>query len=143
MSAHDDHAGYATSDPVMYPESQGSILRGILKKDYLVIGASFDQGSFLSKDKNDGSVADTPWKKWTVGPAAPDTNEYTLDQIRFRDYYVDLRKAPPAAKEWLNVARPTYSFGAIYPADKGDDLAVGQAYDVLVHLHSVREAGTL
>ncbi|MEV8479831.1 erythromycin esterase family protein [Streptomyces sp. NPDC051173] len=139
LSAHNDHAGYAASDPTTYPKTQGSFLRDTLGADYLAVGTTFDQGSFLSKDEALGGE----WKKFTVPPAGPGTNEYTLDQVRYRDYYADLRKAPAAARSWLNLSRPTYSVGTQYPNDKTPEIAIGRAYDVLVHLHAVREAGKL
>ncbi|MFE0178184.1 erythromycin esterase family protein [Streptomyces sp. NPDC059002] len=139
LSAHNDHVGYAASDPTTYPKTQGSFLRDTLGADYLAIGTTFDRGSFLSKDQALGGE----WKKFTVGPAGPGTNEYTLDQVRYRDYYADLRKAPAAARSWLGMSRPTYSAGTQYPNDKTPELAIGDAYDALVHLHTVREAGKL
>ncbi|WP_185993836.1 erythromycin esterase family protein [Streptomyces benahoarensis] len=139
LSAHNDHAGYAASDPATYPKTQGSFLRDTLGADYLAIGTTFDQGSFLSKDEALGGE----WKKFTVGPAGPGTNEYTLEQVRCRDYYADLRKAPAAARSWLDISRPTYNVGTQYPNDKTPEIAIGRAYDVLVHLHTVREASKL
>ncbi|WP_405747187.1 erythromycin esterase family protein [Streptomyces sp. NBC_01525] len=139
LSAHNDHAGYAASDPATYPKTQGSFLRDTLGADYLAIGTTFDQGSFLSKDEALGGE----WKKFTVGPAGPGTNEYTLKQVRYRDYYADLRKAPAAARSWLDISRPTYNVGTQYPNDKTPEIAIGRAYDVLVHLHTVREASKL
>ncbi|MFD9815401.1 erythromycin esterase family protein [Streptomyces sp. NPDC059080] len=139
LSAHNDHAGYAASDPATYPKTQGSFLRDTLGADYLAIGTTFDQGSFLSK----GEALGGEWKKFTVGPAGPGTNEYTLDQVRYRDYYADLRKAPAAARGWLDISRPAYNVGTQYPNDKTPKIAIGRAYDVLVHLHTVREASKL
>ncbi|MFI0976405.1 erythromycin esterase family protein [Streptomyces sp. NPDC021093] len=139
LSAHNGHAGYAASDPTTYPKTQGSFLRDTLGTDYLAVGTTFDQGSFLSKDDALGGE----WKKFTVGPAGPGTNENTLDQVRYRDYYADLRKAPAAARNWLDISRPTYSVGTQYPNDKTPEIAIGRSYDVLVHLHTVREAGKL
>ncbi|WJV44737.1 erythromycin esterase family protein [Streptomyces flavofungini] len=139
LSAHNDHAGYAASDPTLYPKTQGSFLRDTLGVDYLAIGTTFERGSFLSKDQALGGE----WKKFTVGPAGPGTNECTLDQVRYRDYYADLRKAPAAARSWLGLSRPTYSVGTQYPNDRTTEVAIGVAYDVLVHLHTVREAKEL
>ncbi|MFF9323053.1 erythromycin esterase family protein [Streptomyces sp. NPDC014735] len=139
LSAHNDHAGYAASDPTTYPKTQGSFLHDILGADYVVVGTTFERGSFLSKDQALGGE----WKKFTVGPAGPGTNEYTLDQVRYRDYYADLRKAPAAARSWLGIPRSTYSFGTQYPNDNTPEIAIGRAYDVLIHLHTVREASKL
>ncbi|MFJ8476355.1 erythromycin esterase family protein [Kitasatospora sp. NPDC094011] len=139
LSAQDDHVGYAASDPAMYPKTQGSFLRDTLGADYLAIGTTFDQGSFLSKDQ----PLLGEWKKFTVPAAGVGTNEYTLDQVRYRNYYADLRKAPVAARNWLDVPRPTYSFGTQFPVTPTPVVAIGQAYDGLIHLHSVREAKKL
>ncbi|MFJ9692616.1 erythromycin esterase family protein [Kitasatospora sp. NPDC101183] len=139
LSAQDTHVGYAASDPTTYPKTQGSFLRDALGADYLAIGTTFDQGSFLSKDQP--LLGD--WKKFTVPAAGAGTNEYTLDQVRYRNYYADLRKAPVAARNWLDVPRPTYSFGTQYPVVPTPVVAVGRAYDGLIHLHSVREATKL
>ncbi|MDH6116997.1 erythromycin esterase [Kitasatospora sp. GAS204A] len=139
LSAQDDHVGYTATDPTTYPKTQGAFLHDTLGADYLAIGTTFDRGSFLSKDQALGG----DWKTFTVPPAGPGTNEYTLDQVRYRDYYADLRKAPAAARTWLDVSRPTYDVGTQFPVDPTPELAIGRAYDVLVHLHTVREARKL
>lgn len=139
LSAHNDHVGYAATDPTTYPKTQGSFLRDTLGAAYLAVGTTFDKGSFLSKAEALGGE----WKKFTVGPAGPGTNEHTLDQVRYRDYYADLRKAPPAARGWLGTERPTYSVGTKFPQDGTPEIALGGSYDVLVHVHAVREAGKL
>ncbi|MFI5782059.1 erythromycin esterase family protein [Nocardia sp. NPDC051570] len=135
LSAHDDHVGYIAGDPKTYPKTQGSFLRDTMGADYLAIGCTFDRGSFLSKDTALGG----DWKKFTVGAAARGSNEYTLDQVRDRDYYLDVRTAPAAARAWLDIARPTRAIGTQYPVDP-EDIAIARSFDVLVHLHEVREA---
>ncbi|MER6916147.1 erythromycin esterase family protein [Streptomyces sp. NPDC000594] len=137
VSAHNDHLGLVAGTAEMYPKTQGSFLRDALGRNYLPIGMTFDRGSFLSKDTAIGG----DWKKFTVGAAAPGTNEHTLDRVRHRDFYVDLRAAAPDARRWLDTARPTRTIGTQfsegYPLY---DLALGRAFDVLIHLHDVREA---
>ncbi|WP_369185445.1 erythromycin esterase family protein [Streptomyces sp. Y1] len=139
LSAADDHVGYTATDPATYPKTQGSFLHDALGTDYLAIGTTFDRGSFLSKEQALGG----DWKTFTLPPAGPGTNEHTLDQVRYRDYYADLRKASAAARDWLNVPRPTYAVGTQFPNPTPPELAIGRAYDVLVHLHDVREASQL
>ncbi|MFD7337495.1 erythromycin esterase family protein [Streptomyces violascens] len=139
MSAHNTHAGYVADDPKSYPKTQGSFLCDALGADYLAIGTTFDQGSFLSKDQALGGE----WKKFTVAPAGPGSNEYTLDRVRHRDYYADLRELPAAARGWMDATRPGYSFGTLYPVPATPQVTVGRSFDVLVHLHSVREARKL
>ncbi|MFJ1840918.1 MULTISPECIES: erythromycin esterase family protein [unclassified Streptomyces] len=138
LSAQNDHVGYVAGDPEMYSKTQGSFLRDTMGKNYLPIGFTFNQGSFLSKDGALGG----DWKKFTVDAAEPGRNEYTLDQVRYRDFYLDVRKAPAAARAWLNVARPTLNVGTQFP-EKPRDTAIAKSFDVLIHLHEVREADKL
>ncbi|WP_194895433.1 erythromycin esterase family protein [Catenulispora pinisilvae] len=139
LSAHDDHVGYLATDPATYPKTQGAFLHDALGSGYVAIGTTFDRGSFLSKSQALGG----DWQKFTLPAAPAGSNEYTLDQVRYRDYYVDLRKAPAAARAWLDQARPTYDVGTQFPVDGTPELAVGHAFDVLIHLHSVTAATKL
>ncbi|MFE6747079.1 erythromycin esterase family protein [Kitasatospora purpeofusca] len=136
LSAHNGHTGYLATDTFLYPEPQGSHLRDTYGKDYVAVGFTFDSGSFLT---NDGILTDA-WKAVTVPPATPEMNEHTLDRVRHRDYYVDLRTAPRAARDWLDVSRPTYEAGSVYRTDPRPELAIGRAYDVLIHLNRVTQA---
>ncbi|MFJ5718522.1 erythromycin esterase family protein [Streptomyces sp. NPDC093149] len=138
LSAHNDHVAYVASDPETYSKTQGSFLRDAMGKNYLPIGFTFNQGSFLSKDAALGGE----WKKFTVPAAEPDRNEATLDQVRYRDFYLDVRTAPAAARDWLNTARPTLNVGTLFPVEPRDTV-LAKAYDVLIHLHEVREADKL
>ncbi|MGW2402866.1 erythromycin esterase family protein [Kitasatospora sp. NPDC001664] len=138
VSAHNGHAGYASTDPFLYPKPQGSQLRETYGRGYVAIGFTFNSGSFLTND----AVLTDNWKTVTVPPATLDMNEHTLDRVRHRDYYVDLRTAPKAARDWLNVSRPTYDAGSVYVSDPMPRLAIGQAYDVLIHLNQVTQART-
>ncbi|MFE2111500.1 erythromycin esterase family protein [Kitasatospora sp. NPDC059463] len=139
LSAHNGHAGYLSSDPFLYPVPQGSHLRDAYGSGYVAIGFTFDRGSFLTND----AVLTGGWKSVTVPPATPDMNEYTLDRVRHRDYYVDLRTVPEAARDWLDVSRPTYDAGSVFISDPMPRLAVGRAYDVLIHLNEVHAARKL
>ncbi|WP_214410628.1 erythromycin esterase family protein [Sphaerisporangium fuscum] len=138
LSAQNDHVGYVAGDPKMYPKTQGAFLRDTMGGNYLAIGFTFDQGSFLSKDTALGGE----WKKFTVGPAEPGMNEHTIDQVPYRDYYLDVRDAPAAARAWLSVSRPTRNIGTLYPYPDLD-IAIARSFDVLIHLHDVREADKL
>lgn len=73
-------------------------------------------------------------------PAAPaGSNEHALDQVRFEDFYLDVRTAPPAARAWLDTARPTRTIGTQFPVDPAP-ISLGRSYDVVIHLHDVRQA---
>ncbi|MFI1920246.1 erythromycin esterase family protein [Nocardia sp. NPDC020380] len=135
LSAHDGHAGYLAGDPATYPKTQGSFLHDAMGANYVAIGSTFDRGSFLSKDTALGG----PWKKFTVGAAAPGSNEYTLNQVEYPDYYLDVRSAPAEARTWLDAARPTRQIGTEFPVEP-ENVALGRSFDVVVQLREVHEA---
>ncbi|MFF9839522.1 erythromycin esterase family protein [Streptomyces sp. NPDC013740] len=139
LSAHNGHVGYRSTRPEIYPRTQGAVLRDRLGRDYTAIGFTFAAGSFLTKD----TALDGDWKPVTVPAARPGTNEHTLDRVRYRDFYLDLRTAPPAARAWLDRARPVYDAGSTFTPDPLPALALGRAYDILIHLHRVRAAEVL
>ncbi|MFH9350772.1 erythromycin esterase family protein [Kitasatospora sp. NPDC017646] len=139
LSAHNGHVGYRSSDPALYPTTQGSHLRDALDAGYVSIGFTLGGGSFLTEtDPFAGN-----WQSSTVPPATLGMNEYLLDRVRPRDYYLDLRQAPPAARTWLDTAHPTYDAGTAFTRDPLPALALGAGYDVLIHLHRVRAAEKL
>ncbi|MBB4892516.1 erythromycin esterase [Streptomyces olivoverticillatus] len=138
LSAHNGHVAYVPDLPETHPKVQGAFLREALGKAYLPVGFTFGQGSFLSQDQ---ALAGS-WKKFTVGAADPDTSEHTLDQVRRTDYFLDIRSAPAAARAWLDTTRPMRSIGTEYPCPLAD-VRIGRSFDVLIHLHRVREADKL
>ncbi|GGU02232.1 MULTISPECIES: erythromycin esterase family protein [Streptomyces] len=139
LSAHNGHIGYLSTHPDMYPRTQGAVLRDRLGRDYAAIGFSFAGGSFLTKNSSLGG----DWKPVTVPAARPGMNEHTLDRVRYRDFYLDLRTAPVAARTWLDRARPVYDAGSTFTPDPLPTLALSRAYDILIHLHRVRAADRL
>ncbi|MGW4378378.1 erythromycin esterase family protein [Kitasatospora sp. NPDC004531] len=139
LSAHNGHAGYASTLPELYPFPQGAQLRRALGSHYLAIGTTFDRGSFLTTGEGAGGA----WQPVSVPPAAPGSLEHTLDQVRHRDFYLPLRRLPAPASGWLATARPTYDAGTTYDPNATARLALSTAYDVLVHLHEVTAARPL
>ncbi|MFF7366469.1 erythromycin esterase family protein [Streptomyces tricolor] len=139
LSAHNGHVGYLSAHPGMYPRTQGTVLRDCLGRGYAAIGFTFAGGSFLTKDTS----LDGDWKPVTVPAARPGMHEHTLDRVGYRDFYVDLRAAPAEARTWLNRPRPVYDAGSTFTPDPPPTLAIGRAYDVLVHLNRVRAADRL
>ncbi|MEU0631343.1 erythromycin esterase family protein [Streptomyces sp. NPDC005989] len=138
LSAHNGHVGYLATDPVMYPTTQGAFLREALGRDYAAIGFTFSRGSFLT-----ATALGSPWNKVTVPAATPDMQEYTLDRVHHRDYYLDLRTLPAAGRTWLDTPRPTYEAGSSFKKDPLPTLAIARAYDILVHLNQVHAAASL
>jgi erythromycin esterase len=134
--AHDTHIAYESPDPDRYPKTQGAFLRDRLGERYVAIGTTFNQGSFHAQDVDD---VDEPMRVFTVEPAEPGSNEHVLSHVRHRNYLVDLRDAPAAARTWLAQARPTRGIGTGFP-DPPRDVALGRSFDILIHLDTVRAA---
>ncbi|MFC8870542.1 erythromycin esterase family protein [Streptomyces sp. NPDC057148] len=102
------------------------------------IGLTFDRGTVNALPE---FTAQRP-ESCTVAPAPAGHNEHTLDKVRHRDFSIDLRTAPPVARAWLAEARPTRSYG-LYWSTGAPETALGRSYDILVHLHRVKDAHIL
>ncbi|MFC0624643.1 erythromycin esterase family protein [Kribbella deserti] len=135
LSAHNGHVGYVSPDRY-YPKLQGAFLRDQLGRKYVNIGMSYYQGGFNAQDETGA------WKEFHLGPAPAGYNEHTLDQVRYRDFLIDTRTAPAAARGWLDKTRPTRDVGTAYP-DPDNLIALGRSYDLVVHLHRVTPARRL
>jgi erythromycin esterase len=136
LSAHNAHVGYVPADPDRYPKVQGAFLRERLGARYVSVGFTFHHGSFNAQDEND------EMGRFTVGPPPAGGNEHTLDKVAPRDYLLDMRGAPPAARAWLQQARPTRSIGTGWPEPE-KTIALASTYDILIHLHRIRAANLL
>ncbi|MEV5593621.1 erythromycin esterase family protein [Streptomyces sp. NPDC052496] len=138
LAAHNGHIALKTYAPGSYPKVQGEFLRERLGGGYLSVGLTFDRGSFNASGQ-DGGV-----RRFTVGPAAPGTTEHTLDRVRHRDFVVDLRNAPAAARTWLAAPHTVKNIGATYPgiAD-APQIRLAESHDVVIHLQRVRAARML
>ncbi|MFI1814912.1 erythromycin esterase family protein [Streptomyces sp. NPDC020422] len=138
LAAHNGHISRKTYIPGVYPRVQGDFLREQLGSGYLSVGLTFDHGSFNAFG-TDGAV-----HRFTVGPAAPGTAEHTLDRVRYRDFVVDLRNAPTAARAWLAAPHTVKNIGATYPgiAD-APQIRLSESYDAVIHLQRVEAAHML
>jgi erythromycin esterase len=125
-----------SANPEEYPRMQGAFLRDRMGARYVSIGFTFNSGSFNAQDENDEMGT------FTVGPAAPGSNEYTLDKVPSRDYLLDMRGLAPQARAWLRESRPTRSIGTGWP-ESDKLISLGKTYDILIHLHHVRAARLL
>ncbi|MFH9736761.1 erythromycin esterase family protein [Streptomyces roseolus] len=138
LAAHNSHIALRTYVPGTYPKVQGGFLREQLGGGYLSVGLTFGRGSFNAFG-HDGGV-----HRFTVGPAEPGTAEHTLDRARHRDFMVDLRNAPAAARAWLATPHTVKNIGATYPgiAD-APRIRLAQAHDIVLHLRQVEAARML
>ncbi|WP_275127758.1 erythromycin esterase family protein [Streptomyces monomycini] len=66
-------------------------------------------------------------------------NEHTLDRVRYRNFYFDVRRTSPTARTWLNATRPTRNIGTQHPHPDAH-VAIAHSFDVLIHLHAIHEA---
>ncbi|MET7620701.1 erythromycin esterase family protein [Streptomyces sp. NPDC005408] len=139
LSAHNGHVGYESSNPAQYPKLQGAFIRDMIGNDYVSAGFTFGQGTFNALDLNDPAE---PIRTFRVGPPEPGGNEEILEKASRRDYYLDMRTAPPVARDWLNVVRQTRNIGNAWPVGT-EPVRLGATYDVLIHLHLVRAADRL
>ncbi|MFD8935290.1 erythromycin esterase family protein [Streptomyces sp. NPDC059578] len=134
VSAHNAHLGYESPSPTTHPKVQGAFLRELVGREYLAVGTTIHRGEYRAMDGRTGQYG-----VFSTGRAAPGSNEHTLDQVRHRDYYVDLREAgrDPAVGGWLSGSRPTFVVPGSYP-NEPLPVSLGRTFDVLVHLHRVR-----
>ncbi|MFF0450206.1 erythromycin esterase family protein [Streptomyces sp. NPDC004609] len=134
VSAHNAHLGYESPFTETHPVVQGAFLRELAGPDYLAVGTTIHSGEYraMNSETNEYGV-------FSTGLAAPGSNEHTLDKVRHRDYYVDLRRAgrDPAVSGWLDGSRPTFVVPGAYP-NEPLPVSLGRAFDVIVHLHHVR-----
>ncbi|NUW30057.1 erythromycin esterase family protein [Nonomuraea sp. SMC257] len=140
-AAHNGHIGYVSAWPDMYPVTQGAHLRAMAGKSYVAIGTTIHSGRFRAMDPKTGKIG-----VFDTGAPGTGSSEHTLDKVRHRDYLLSLRQAGqnPAVRTWLDTARPTYTIPATYmPEMFTKPLALGKAYDSLIHLHRVKAADPL
>lgn len=138
VSAHNGHIGYESGTPHEYPKIQGAFLRDRLGTAFVSVGLTFGRGSFNATD------ATGRWRRCTIGPAEPGSNEHVLDRVSDQDYLLDLRTVPDEAREWLGTKRPTTDIGGEYPDPRSSRaIALGRTFDVVIHLHRVDAATRL
>ncbi|MFG2005352.1 erythromycin esterase family protein [Spirillospora sp. NPDC048911] len=137
LSAHNGHVAYGNSSPEYRYRVQGDLIRQQIGQNYVNIGFTFDRGSFNAFDPDTGLL-----RPVTVGPAEKDSNEHTLDKVRYRDYMLDMRTVPEPARTWLRQTRLTREIGSDYP-DPARPVALADFYDVLIHLHHINPATLL
>ncbi|MGB9993868.1 erythromycin esterase family protein [Streptomyces pseudogriseolus] len=135
LGGHDSHVYTLTSTPRL-PLAQGTVLRERLGDGYRAVAVAFGRGAVHATEEGLQNPADADVRRFEVEPAAPGFVEHTLDQVSHRAWYADLRDAPPAARAWLDVARPKREIGTDYPPGE-DRVSLSRSADLLVHLHAI------
>ncbi|WP_051846270.1 erythromycin esterase family protein [Streptomyces sp. NRRL F-5053] len=139
LSSHNSHITYVAEDPARFPEPVGSFLREMLGRDFVSVGTTFDSGSFNAREEDFGG----PVRRFAVEPARPGTVESGLERVRHEDYVLDLRKAPPKARAWLEREHPlVHNIGLTFPV-KTHRVSLAASYDVVLHFSRVHAARLL
>ncbi|MFB9347784.1 erythromycin esterase family protein [Streptomyces heliomycini] len=141
LAAHNGHV-YLEGFTPDYPVIQGGLLRRALGDAYRVVGLAFDHGSFHATDEGVSDPRDEDVKVFRSGPVAAGSAEQTLARVSHRDWYLDLRTAPPSVRAWLDVTRPKREIGTQWPRDP-DPVNLLRSADVVVHLHEIRPSRLL
>ncbi|WP_320775847.1 erythromycin esterase family protein [Streptomyces sp. CRN 30] len=141
LGGHNSHLYTSSSTPAL-PVTQGSLLRRRLGASYLAVGLSFDRGAVHATAQGLQNPVDDDVQRFEVEPAAAGSVEHTLDRVRHRDWFLDLRTAPSAARAWLDTPRPKREIGTDFPPP-GDQVALLGSVDLLVHLHEIRPSRRL
>ncbi|MFH8974309.1 erythromycin esterase family protein [Streptomyces sp. NPDC017890] len=141
LAAHNGHVYLEGYDPD-YPVIQGGLLRRALGDAYRVVGLAFDHGSFHATGKDVSDPRDEDVKVFRSGPVAAGSVEQTLGRVSHRDWYLDLRTAPPAVRAWLDVTRPKREIGTHWPRDP-DRVNLLGSVDAVVYLHEIRPSRLL
>lgn len=139
LSSHNSHVGYVAEEPELFPKPVGLVLRERIGDGFLSVGTTFDKGSFNARDKDFTG----PVRRFSVPPGKPGTAEHTLERVRYDDYVLDLRNAPPKARSWLKQEHPLVNnIGLTYPVET-HEVSLADSYDVLIHFSEVRAAELL
>lgn len=141
LGGHNSHLYTRSSTPTL-PLTQGEVLRRRLGDGYLAVGLSFDRGAVHATEQGLQNPADQDVGRFDVEPAVPGSAEHVLDRVSHRDWYADLRTAPPAARALLDVTRPKREIGTDFPPP-GDQVDLLRSVDLVVHLHEIRPSHAL
>ncbi|MGW4759708.1 erythromycin esterase family protein [Streptomyces chartreusis] len=141
LGGHNSHLYTSSSTPLL-PVAEGAVLRQRLGRGYLAVGLSFDRGAVHATEQGLQNPVDEDVRRFEVEPAAPGSVEYTLDRVSHRNWYLDLRSAPPAARTWLDTPRPKREIGTDFPPP-GDQVNLLRSADLVVHLHEIRPSRRL
>ncbi|MEU1394385.1 MULTISPECIES: erythromycin esterase family protein [unclassified Nonomuraea] len=147
MSGLNAHLSYTPIDTVYVPGPMGGLLRKRLGDRFVTVGTTFDRGgyNYTPTGSDCPKPAERPMTcKGSVEAAPSGYNEHVLDQVRHRDFVLDTRTAPPAAKQWLAQERPTRVIGGgFWTPEQAFQTSLGKSFDVVIHFHSVKAAHLL
>jgi hypothetical protein len=105
------HNGHVQTSGLTY-KTMGAHLREAFKEQMVVMGFSFNQGSFQARSGSTGEL-----KQFTVPPAPAASLDATLASAGLPRFALDLHEIPKSGPvaDWFNAAHQTRSIGAVYP----------------------------
>ena len=111
--SHNGHAFMPDPKPGQGALAMGSYLERKFGDDHLVIGFSFNRGSFQAVGgPRSGKMG---LSEWTVGPAKAGSLDETFAKVGIPIFLIDLRGAPDGAvTDWLKQPHPMRMTGAIF-----------------------------
>jgi erythromycin esterase len=122
-NVHVAHAAYADGENTM-----GKNLDKMAQRAHIVIGFSFDRGSFQARDYPSGRLVDH-----RAPPTEPNSFESVLAQTDLPLFALDLKNAPRkgSVATWLASEIPMRSIGGIY------DLQKNNKYGITTYAHAI------
>jgi len=132
---HNGHVSKTNMLPFVYPKMAGQHLAEHYGKRYVTIGTSVFEGRY--------NVYNTSQQFGPYGILKlddPNNFNYTFGQVKYDQFFVDLRKASGVTKTWLNEQHPIFAgvttVGPDIPTTV--DLSLGQSFDIIVHIQKVK-----
>jgi erythromycin esterase len=128
------HNGHFATGGFSY-ETMGTALRRMYRRDMVVFGFAFNQGSFQAIPQRGGTL-----RNFTVPPAPPGSLDATLAATGLPLLALDLRAAP----DWFRESRQSGQIDAVYPEDEpyaylGSIVPV-EAYDAMLFVEATTVA---
>ncbi|QSF44566.1 erythromycin esterase family protein [Paenibacillus tianjinensis] len=132
---HNGHVSKTNMLPFVYPKMSGQHLAEHYGKRYVTIGTSVFEGRY--------NVYNTSQQFGPYGILKqddPNNYGYTLRQVKYDQFFVDLRQASGVTKTWPNEQHPFFAGVTTVGPDIPTmvDLSLGQAFDILVHIQNVK-----
>lgn len=132
---HNGHVSKTNMLPFIYPKMAGQHLAEHYGKRYVTIGTSVFEGRY--------NVYNTSQQFGPYGILKlddPNSFNHTFGQVKYDQFFVDLRKASGVTKTWLNEQHPIFAgvttVGPDIPTTV--DVSLGKTFDILVHIQKVK-----
>ncbi|MFK0524018.1 erythromycin esterase family protein [Paenibacillus illinoisensis] len=132
---HNGHVSKTNMLPFVYPKMAGQHLAEHYGKRYVTIGTSVFEGRYNVYNSNQEFG---PYG--TLKLDDPNSYNYTFGQVKYDQFFVDLRKASGMTKTWLNEQHPIFAgvttVGPNIPTTV--DLSLGKTFDIIVQIQKVK-----